>query len=82
VPHTLLDQIHPRIIVLGEAPSRYMHYYGGYDTLAQNSAGNLLFEYIDQKIHIYCSNEDYGVDFLDDEGALVDGWNYLGTLKL
>jgi hypothetical protein len=29
VPHSLLDQLKPRIIVIGEAPSRHLHYYGG-----------------------------------------------------
>ena len=83
IPHAILDQLKPKIIVLGEAPSRHMHYYGDYHTLTQNSAGDLLFEYIDNNIHIYCSNADYEADFLDyDEAAELDGWNYLGTLNL
>jgi hypothetical protein len=83
IPHAILDQLKPKIIVLGEAPSRHMHYYGDYHTLTQNSAGDLLFEYIDSKIHIYCSEMDYEAEFLDyDATAELDGWNYLGTLNL
>jgi beta-lactamase superfamily II metal-dependent hydrolase len=76
IPHSILDQLKPKIIVLGEAPSRHLNYYGGYDTLTQNSAGDLTFEcYDDKKVHIFASEAAYTADFLDDED--VSGEDYL-----
>jgi len=83
IPHAILRQLKPKIIVLGEAPSRDLHYYGGYHTLTQNSAGDLIFEYETGKIHIYCSDPGYEADFLDqEEGGAAEGLNYLGTLEV
>lgn len=82
IPHSILDQIQPKIIVLGEAPSRHLNYYGGYNTLRQNSAGDLTFECNDDsKVHIFASEPGYTADFLDDEGVSGDD-NYIGTLNL
>lgn len=85
VPDSWLDDLRPKIIVIGEAASRHLHYYTDYHTITQNSAGDITFDCADtDKIHIYCSNEEYNVDFLDleldiDEQA-GDG-HYLGTLN-
>lgn len=80
VPDSWLDDLRPKIIVIGEAPSRHLHYYTDYHAITQNSAGDITFDCADtDKIHIYCSNEDYSVDFLDDEGQSGYG-HYLGTL--
>lgn len=81
IPNSWLDKLRPKIIVLGEAPSRYMHYYSGYNTITQNSAGDITFDCVEGKVHIYVSNPDYSVDFLVDEGH--DRFsNYIGTLVL
>jgi beta-lactamase superfamily II metal-dependent hydrolase len=64
VPHSILDQLKPRIIVIGEAPSRHLHYYGGYETLTQNSAGDVTFECEDDKVHIFASEDTYEVTSL------------------
>ncbi|MHB8147178.1 MAG: hypothetical protein ACYDGM_07980, partial [Vulcanimicrobiaceae bacterium] len=77
----LLDQLKPRIIVLGEAPSRHLHYYGGYNTLTQNTLGDITFECKADKIHVFVSEFGCDVEFLDDEGAVGDD-HYLGTLNL
>jgi beta-lactamase superfamily II metal-dependent hydrolase len=42
IPNSWLDKLKPKIIVIGEAPSRHLHYYGDYETLTQNSAGNKI----------------------------------------
>ena len=81
VPHSILDQLKPKIIVIGEAPSRHLHYYGGYETLTQNSAGDIVFECEPKKVHIFVSENTYEVEHLDDEGMTGDG-TYIGTLNL
>ncbi len=81
VPEDVLTTIDPDIIVVGEAPSEHLHYYPGYNTITQNSAGDITFSCVDNKVHIYTSETDYAVDFLDYEG---DGSQagYLGTLNI
>ncbi len=59
IPHSWLDKLDPQIIVIGEAPSRELHYYGGYTTLTQNTAGDITFDCDGEQIHIYSSNEDF-----------------------
>ncbi|SDR29382.1 Metal-dependent hydrolase, beta-lactamase superfamily II [Rhizobiales bacterium GAS113] len=81
IPDSWLDKLKPKIIVIGEAPSRHLNYYAGYDTLTQNMAGDITFDCDDAgKIHIYASNEEYEVDYLDYEGRSKYNY-YLGTLN-
>lgn len=82
VPHKILDKLKPRIIVLGEAPSRHLNYYGGYHTITQNSAGDIIFECSGKDVDIFVSNYDYDVDFLEYEARYMEKMNYLGTLKV
>uniref|UniRef100_E6Q5S0 Metallo-beta-lactamase domain-containing protein n=1 Tax=mine drainage metagenome TaxID=410659 RepID=E6Q5S0_9ZZZZ len=81
IPHSILDQLEPRMIVLGEAPSRHLHYYGGYNTLTQNTLGDITFECKEGKVHVFVSEEGCEVEFLDDEGV-TGGDHYVGTLNL
>jgi hypothetical protein len=85
IPNTVLDQLSPEFIVLGEAPSRHLHYYGGYDTLTQNSAGDITFKCEGSKVHVYVSEYLYECSsgFLADESAYdtVIG-HYIGTLTV
>ncbi len=78
-----LDDINPDIIIMGEARSRDLDYaaYDGYNKITQNSAGDITFKCEKGKIHIYVSNENYSVDFLDDEGN-DEFDNYIGTLNI
>ena len=46
VPKSILDDINPEIIVIGEADSGDLDYYQGYETITQNSAG-FFFEFFD-----------------------------------
>jgi beta-lactamase superfamily II metal-dependent hydrolase len=82
IPDSGLDKLKPKIIVIGEAPSRHLHYYGGYNTLTQNRPGDLTFDCEDtNKIHIYTSSLTYYVDFLDREEYQNKYRYYLGTLN-
>jgi beta-lactamase superfamily II metal-dependent hydrolase len=80
VPQSWLDEIDPKLIVVGEAPSEHLHYYPNYNTITQNSAGDITFECIDGKTHIYVSNEDYSVSFLRNEYISNRYGTYIGTL--
>ncbi|MBS2770364.1 MULTISPECIES: ComEC/Rec2 family competence protein [Anoxybacillaceae] len=83
VPKEILDQLNPKIIIIGEAPSEHLNYYQGYNTITQNSAGDIIFECVTKKVHIYVSSDKYQVDFLDKENVSnFDKYNYIGTLNL
>jgi beta-lactamase superfamily II metal-dependent hydrolase len=81
VPQVLLDKINPDIIVIGEAPSDDLNYYPDHYVITQNSAGDITFICDGKKVHIFVSEEDYSVDFLDDERQTGPDI-YLGTLNL
>jgi beta-lactamase superfamily II metal-dependent hydrolase len=81
VPSKWLEELNPKIIIVGEAPSEYLNYYAGYNTITQNSSGDITLECNGSKIHIYVSNKDYSVDYLDNEN--MNSFNYyIGTLNL
>ena len=81
VPTSILEKIKPEIIIIGEAPSKHLNYYSGYNTITQNSAGDIVFENEKGKIHIFTS-KDYSVDFLDNESQSKTDMYYLGTLNV
>lgn len=82
VPSEMLNTMAPKIIVVGEAPSTYLNYYQGYNTITQNSAGDIVFECLTGRVRIFTSKY-YEVDFLDYENyCSLRGFNYLGTLNL
>ncbi len=83
VPDEWLAKIKPKLIIVGEAPSEHLHYYPDYDTITQNSAGDITLELESGQTHIYVSNSDYSVDFLTDERQPDNyGGYYIGTLKV
>ena len=82
IPEAWLEDMNPKIVIIGEAPSKDLNYYDDYDTITQNSAGDIILECISGKTHIYVSNEDYSVDFLDDEKMPDTYGKYIGTLKV
>ncbi len=81
VPDEMLKKLNPKIVIIGEAPSKNLDYYSGYNTITQNSAGDIIFECISSKVHIYVSESNYSVDFLDDEDIKTYS-NYIGTLSV
>lgn len=85
VPKKWLEDMNPDIIVMGEAPSKNLDYaaYDDYNKITQNSAGDIIFDCLTNKVNVYVSSDSYSVDFLDDDN-LADKYdcNYLGTLNL
>ena len=65
VPTGWLEAIGPTIIVVGEAPSSDLDYYTGYNTITQNSSGDIVFECLEGKTHVYVANSiTIRLDFL------------------
>lgn len=81
IPSGLLGDLDPKVIIIGEAASEDLDYYSGYNTITQNSSGDIILECVSGKVHFYVSNENYTVDFLDEEG-MTSFDNYIGTLNL
>lgn len=83
VPESWLAVLLPKIIVIGEAPAEHLNYYAGYDTITQNSAGDIMFDCGVGQVDIYVSSDSYKVDCLEDY-SLSDahGGYYIGTLEL
>ncbi|MFB0926293.1 MAG: hypothetical protein QMB65_13580, partial [Vicingaceae bacterium] len=73
------------IVIIGEAPSANLDYagYDNYNKITQNSAGDIVFDCVKGKIHIYVSNENYSVNFLTNEN-MSDKYDcyYLGTQEV
>jgi beta-lactamase superfamily II metal-dependent hydrolase len=82
VPQDWLDDMNPKLVIIGEAPAKELNYYAGYNTITQNSAGDITLECVSGKTHIYVSKENYSVDFLDDENMLDNYGTYIGTLNV
>ncbi len=81
IPDSWLKKLDPQVIVIGEAPSRHLNYYTGYEILTQNKAGHITMECVGDKIHFYSSKSGYSKDFLDDEGC-TSYPNYFGSLTV
>lgn len=89
LPNKWLDKLKPKIIVIGEAKSRHIHYYGGYDKITQTRAGDITFSVNGKKIHCYASNKSYGKrTWLTDDGKSNEEFGkrdtdyYIGTLNI
>lgn len=82
IPSKWLKDIDPKLVIIGEAPSEDLDYYSGYNIITQNSAGDITLDCVSGKTHIYVSNPNYSVDFLDDEDLKDTYGKYIGTLKV
>lgn len=83
IPDSWLKKLDPQIIVIGEAPSRHLNYYTGYNTVTQNMAGNITMECEDDKVHFYASNHNYTNDALTDEGQSDSATDkYVGSITV
>lgn len=82
VPCDLLETLDPDIVVIGECPSEHLNYYADYNTITQNSAGDIILECTTGKVHIYVSNNNYSVDFLRNEYKSNTYGKYIGTLNV
>ena len=84
VSSDVLKKLNPHIVIIGEAPSKYLNYYSGYNTITQNSAGNIVFECIEDYVHVYIEKSSYSYDtgFLDNKSKTdCDYGYYLGSFK-
>ncbi len=81
IPKSMLDILNPDIIIIGEAPATNLNYYQGYNTITQNSAGDITFVNDGKDIHIYVSNSNYKVNFLKNKNK-SEYYYYLGTLEV
>jgi beta-lactamase superfamily II metal-dependent hydrolase len=82
LPKSVLDKLTPHIIIVGEAPAADLTYYSGYNTITQNTSGDIAFYCDGSKIKIYVESDTYSVKFLDDECCADTYGNYIGTLNL
>ncbi|HFF9836377.1 MBL fold metallo-hydrolase [Serratia marcescens] len=83
IPNSWLDKIKPKVIIIGEAPSRHLHYYTGYKTITQNRAGDVTMECVGRKVHFYVSCENYQNDKFDNEYAdNVELGRYIGSVNI
>ena len=49
-----LEQMNPKLIIIGEAPSIHLNYYVSYDTITQNSAGDITLDCEPGQTHRLC----------------------------
>jgi len=82
IPKEILDKIKPKLMIIGEAPSNNLNYYDGYNTITQNSAGDITFSCEESKVHIYVANNNYSVKFLNNEYKNNEYDYYIGTLNV
>ena len=82
VPKDILNILNPKIIVIGEAPSQDLNYYRGYNTITQNSAGDITFECERNIVHVYVSSKDYEVDYLKNVNHPNSYGKYIGSLDV
>ena len=83
LPSSWLEALDPSIVVIGEAKSEHLDYYGNYNTITQNSAGDIAFECVDGLVHVHVGSDSYSVDFLENKGIRsLSGMRYIGSLAV
>jgi len=80
IPTTVLEKLAPKIIVIGEAATEHLHYYSGYNTITQNSAGDVIFDFDNGNIDVFTSKV-YNVDYLENNGWSWPPRHYVGSFK-
>lgn len=83
IPKEWMDSINPKIVIIGEAPSEKINYLSDYNTITQNTAGDIILDCDSGFVDIYVANENYSVEFLENKKK-ADNYNgtYIGTLNL
>ena len=81
IPEEYLQILEPKIIIIGEAPSEHIHYYSNYNTITQNSAGEIIFSIDNGVIDIYVSNKNYSFNFLENKNK-SEFENYIGSVTI
>jgi beta-lactamase superfamily II metal-dependent hydrolase len=82
VPASILQRIQPKLIVVGEAPSEHLNYYADYDTITQNSAGDITFDCVTGWAHVYVSDVTYMPEFLEWQDLDDTHGYYIGSLRV
>ncbi|MEZ5082180.1 MAG: hypothetical protein R2750_01815 [Bacteroidales bacterium] len=68
IPQEWIDAMDPNIIVMVKQFKRFrLCLISRPQQDSANSAKDIIFECEDGKVHVYCSNEYYTIDFLDNE---------------
>lgn len=84
IPSSLMDKLTPKLVIVGEAPSDELDYYSDYDTITQNTAGDILFETNGDYLDVFVSESGYkktdGMVQNTNHGK-HDGMKYLGSVK-
>lgn len=81
IPSAWLKKLDPQFVVIGEAPTRHLNYYTGYHKFTQKRAGDLIFDCVGNKVHVYASKPNYKNKFLVNEGMSAFP-NYVGSLTV
>ena len=84
IPSSLMDKLTPKLVIVGEAPCDELDYYSEYDTITQNTAGDILFETNGDYLDVFVSESGYtktdGMVQNTNHGK-HDGMKYLGSVK-
>ncbi len=83
IPKEWMDSINPKIVIIGEAPSEKINYLSDYNTITQNTTGDIILDCDSGFVDIYVANENYSVEFLENKKK-ENNYNgtYIGTLNL
>jgi beta-lactamase superfamily II metal-dependent hydrolase len=79
-PEEWMKQLNPQVVILGEADEEYLDPYTGWTKMRQSRAGDLTFECVSGKTHIYASEKGYSHKALRNEGRSDTYGKYLGTI--
>ena len=85
IKREILEKLSPKIIVVGEGPSEYLDYYKGFDTITQNTAGNITIISRGGYVHLFVENKEYKCSIKDiqklEEAPSLCSDNYLGYFE-
>jgi beta-lactamase superfamily II metal-dependent hydrolase len=84
ISKSLLDKLTPKLIIIGEAPSEDIEYYGDHNTITQNTAKDIRFDIVGDFINIYVSNSKYTTEagLINNNQAerISESMYYLGSI--
>ncbi|HDZ4930078.1 TPA: hypothetical protein RTF94_000945 [Campylobacter jejuni] len=74
IPEKLLEMLYPALIIIGEGSSNHLFYdYSkNFNTITQNTAGDITFEVDNDECRIYVSKENYSTKILNGDTLKAD----------